>query len=198
METAPGAGTLRAAVASKSREMSSKTVRIAHRPSGIVIAAGPLGWGITPFEGNYYIGRKSLRTDGFHPKLHPRAPSVQVRLRLAEPAPARRWTLEQPRVAVLAAQPAVPVHLVSGGGAETPPRAGRRRDLTGEPIVRSRKTPATPRAWRGRSVRMSNPTSLLAARIWTARRPVAARPAPTAPRTAPYRDGRAARCLHGR
>ncbi|UCE04259.1 MAG: hypothetical protein JSW67_12230 [Candidatus Latescibacterota bacterium] len=48
-----------------------KQVRITHRPSGILIAEGPLGWGITPFEGNYYIGRKYLRTDAFRPNFIP-------------------------------------------------------------------------------------------------------------------------------
>jgi uncharacterized protein (DUF427 family) len=51
--------------------MAKKQVRITHRPSGILIAEGPLGWGITPFEGNYYIGRKYLRTDAFRPNFIP-------------------------------------------------------------------------------------------------------------------------------
>jgi uncharacterized protein (DUF427 family) len=42
-----------------------KSVRITHRPSGTVLAEGPLGWGITPFEGNYYVSKKYLRTDRF-------------------------------------------------------------------------------------------------------------------------------------
>ncbi len=41
------------------------TIRITHVPTDTLIAEGPRGWGITPFEGNYYIGRKHLRTDGF-------------------------------------------------------------------------------------------------------------------------------------
>jgi uncharacterized protein (DUF427 family) len=45
--------------------MAAKTVRITHRPSGQLIAEGPVGWGITPFEGNWYIARKHLKTDGF-------------------------------------------------------------------------------------------------------------------------------------
>ncbi len=32
-----------------------KQVRITHKPSGEIIAEGPLGWGIMSFEGNYYI-----------------------------------------------------------------------------------------------------------------------------------------------
>lgn len=40
-----------------------KHIRIRHKPSGMLLADGPLGWGITPFEGNLYIGRKYLRTD---------------------------------------------------------------------------------------------------------------------------------------
>ena len=40
-----------------------KRVRITHRDSGMILAEGPLGWKITPFEGNYYIGGKYLKTD---------------------------------------------------------------------------------------------------------------------------------------
>jgi len=40
-----------------------KSVQIVHRTSGEVLADGPLGWGITPFEGNFYISRKYLKTD---------------------------------------------------------------------------------------------------------------------------------------
>jgi len=40
-------------------------VRIIHKNSGTVLADGPLGWGITPFEGNFYIRRKFLKSDGF-------------------------------------------------------------------------------------------------------------------------------------
>jgi uncharacterized protein (DUF427 family) len=43
----------------------AKQVRITHKPSGEIIAEGPLGWGIMSFEGNYYIRRKYLKTDGF-------------------------------------------------------------------------------------------------------------------------------------
>ena len=42
-----------------------KRVKIVHRESGIVLAEGPLGWGITPFEGNFYISKKFLQTDRF-------------------------------------------------------------------------------------------------------------------------------------
>ena len=42
-----------------------RQIRITHRPSGEIIAEGPLGWGIKPFEGNYYIQRKYLKTGGF-------------------------------------------------------------------------------------------------------------------------------------
>ena len=45
--------------------MSKKYLRITHVGSNCLVAEGPLGWGITPFEGNYYIGGKYLRTDGF-------------------------------------------------------------------------------------------------------------------------------------
>ena len=47
-------------------------IRITHRESGALIAEGPVGWGITPFEGNHYIGRrylKALFTPNFVPGL---------------------------------------------------------------------------------------------------------------------------------
>ncbi|MGI9206276.1 MAG: hypothetical protein ACR2Q3_19835 [Woeseiaceae bacterium] len=40
-------------------------VRIQHKTTGRLLADGPLGWGITPFEGNLYIRKKYLRTDQF-------------------------------------------------------------------------------------------------------------------------------------
>jgi uncharacterized protein (DUF427 family) len=46
-------------------------VRIIHRPSGSLLAEGPLGWGITPFEGNYYISKKYLRKTRFKPNFVP-------------------------------------------------------------------------------------------------------------------------------
>jgi len=51
--------------------MAKKFVRITHSPSGTKIAEGPVGWGITPFEGNLYISRKYLLTDGFKPNFIP-------------------------------------------------------------------------------------------------------------------------------
>jgi len=46
--------------------MSRRFIRIRHAPSGSVIAEGPIGWEITPFEGNYYIRRKCLVSGRFH------------------------------------------------------------------------------------------------------------------------------------
>ena len=40
-------------------------VQIVHRETDEVIAEGKRGWEITPFEGNFYISRKALRTSGF-------------------------------------------------------------------------------------------------------------------------------------
>ncbi|HEX7323817.1 MAG TPA: hypothetical protein VF292_00495 [Rhodanobacteraceae bacterium] len=45
--------------------MSKRYVQIRHRPTDAVIAAGPLGFGIMPFEGNYYIRRRYLREGHF-------------------------------------------------------------------------------------------------------------------------------------
>ena len=44
---------------------SKKHVRISHKPTGMLLAEGPIGWGITPFEGNYYIRNKYLKTVNF-------------------------------------------------------------------------------------------------------------------------------------
>ncbi len=46
-------------------------VRITHTESGTILADGPVGWGITPFEGNFYIRRKHLRTDRFKANFLP-------------------------------------------------------------------------------------------------------------------------------
>jgi len=42
-----------------------KHLRITHIPSGEIIAEGKKGWGLFPFEGNYYIAKKNLQSDGF-------------------------------------------------------------------------------------------------------------------------------------
>ena len=39
-----------------------KHVRIRHKDTGLLLAEGPVGWGITPFECNFYISRKYLKT----------------------------------------------------------------------------------------------------------------------------------------
>ncbi len=51
--------------------MTKKCVRIKHAATNELIAEGPIGWGITPFEGNYYISRKYLVTDGFRVNYFP-------------------------------------------------------------------------------------------------------------------------------
>jgi uncharacterized protein (DUF427 family) len=49
-----------------------RSIRITHRISGEVIAEGPLGfWGIMPFEGNFYISRKYLKTKSLRPNWIP-------------------------------------------------------------------------------------------------------------------------------
>ncbi|MFQ5701987.1 MAG: peptide-methionine (R)-S-oxide reductase MsrB [Acidobacteriota bacterium] len=51
--------------------MPRTIVRITHKGTGELLAEGPRGWGIVPFEGNFYIRRKYLRTDGFRPNFIP-------------------------------------------------------------------------------------------------------------------------------
>ena len=46
-------------------------VRIKHKSSGAILADGPLGWGVTPFEGNFYIRGKYLKTNQFRPNYVP-------------------------------------------------------------------------------------------------------------------------------
>jgi uncharacterized protein (DUF427 family) len=46
-------------------------VRITHSSSGTVLAEGPVGWGITPFEGNFYIRRKYLKTNQIRANFFP-------------------------------------------------------------------------------------------------------------------------------
>ena len=46
-------------------------VRIKHSSSGTILAEGPVGWGITPFEGNFYIRRKHLKTNQFRANFLP-------------------------------------------------------------------------------------------------------------------------------
>jgi len=51
--------------------MSHKTITITHRPTGVVLAQGPLGWGVTQFEGNYYVSRRHLKDGIFKPNFIP-------------------------------------------------------------------------------------------------------------------------------
>ena len=48
-----------------------QSIRIIHKRTGMLLAEGPLGWGITPFEGNFYVSRKYLRTDRLKPNFVP-------------------------------------------------------------------------------------------------------------------------------
>ncbi len=51
--------------------MKKKFIRIIHKSSGEVLVDGPVGWGITPFEGNYYVRKKYLISTGFKSNNHP-------------------------------------------------------------------------------------------------------------------------------
>ena len=51
--------------------MSKNQVRITHVPSGTVLAEGPLGWGIAPFEGNFYIQNQYLKTNALRMNFVP-------------------------------------------------------------------------------------------------------------------------------
>ncbi len=46
-------------------------IRITHIPSDQIVAEGPRGWGIMPFEGNLYIRRRHLKTRNFKVNFRP-------------------------------------------------------------------------------------------------------------------------------
>ncbi len=48
-----------------------KYVRIQHKGTGMLLEEGPLGWGITMFEGKFYIAKKYLKTDRFRTNYLP-------------------------------------------------------------------------------------------------------------------------------
>ena len=52
-------------------KMAKKRLRIRHVGSDTLIAEGPVGWAITPFEGNYYIRKSNLLTDRFRVNFLP-------------------------------------------------------------------------------------------------------------------------------
>jgi uncharacterized protein (DUF427 family) len=94
-----------------------RSIRITHRPSGEVIAEGPLGvFGIMPFEGNYYISRKCLKTRLLRPNWIPglciyKFLYVWLDLRLAdgtrEPFVGWMYWLPNPLLFFIAFRPAV-------------------------------------------------------------------------------------------
>jgi hypothetical protein len=48
-----------------------KRVRLSHKSTGLVLAEGPLGLGVTHSEGTFYIRREYLRTSHLRPNLLP-------------------------------------------------------------------------------------------------------------------------------
>jgi hypothetical protein len=100
------------------RTRSTQAIRITHRPSGQVIAEGPVGFGgITPFEGNLYISRKYLKTDRLRPNWVPgfciyKFLYVWLDLQLSdgskEPFLGWMYWLPNPLLPFIAFRPAVP------------------------------------------------------------------------------------------
>jgi uncharacterized protein (DUF427 family) len=98
--------------------MTVHVIRITHRPSGLVIAEGPVGLGgIMPFEGNFYIRRKYLRTKSLRPNWVPglciyKFLYVWLDLRLPdgsrEPFLGWMYWLPNPLLPFIAFRPAVP------------------------------------------------------------------------------------------
>lgn len=48
----------------------ASSIRIVHSQTGTLVAEGPVGWGVTPFEGNYYVSKRYLRAS-FKPNFLP-------------------------------------------------------------------------------------------------------------------------------
>lgn len=46
-------------------------MKIIHKRTGELIAEGKRGWAITPFEGNWYISGRALKTKGFRTSYLP-------------------------------------------------------------------------------------------------------------------------------
>ncbi len=46
-------------------QKSKARVRIRHAPSGTILAEGTKGWDMMPFEGNFYVRKRCLKTDAF-------------------------------------------------------------------------------------------------------------------------------------
>lgn len=107
-----------------------KGIRLTYRPSNTLLAEGPIGWGITPFEGNFYVRRKYLSTNGFRANL---LPGLCVYKFLYVWLDLHLRTRQKPRLALLVAQSPVPVHLVQGRTPWFPPRyrCGAGRMATG-------------------------------------------------------------------
>ena len=62
--------------------MAKKYVRVTHLPADTGLEEGPLGWGITPFEGNLCIRRSHLLTDKAQGEPRPGLLPLQVPPRL--------------------------------------------------------------------------------------------------------------------
>lgn len=48
-----------------------RKIQIYHGPTNQLLAQGPVGWGIFPLEGNYYIRKKYLTSRIFKPNFVP-------------------------------------------------------------------------------------------------------------------------------
>ena len=100
------------------RSTETRNIRITHRLSGEVIAEGPVGLrGITPFEGNFYISRKYMKTQFLRPNWVPgfciyKFLYVWLDLRLPdgtrEPFVGWMYWLPNPLFPFIAFRPAVP------------------------------------------------------------------------------------------
>ncbi len=107
-------------------------VRIVHYPSGTLLAAGPQGYGLMPFEGNFYIRRRHLLAGTYrHTYLPGLCPYKGLYLWLdlvlpggqIEPGLAWRYILPNPllpfiafRVALPGNHPALRIEYTPAGG----------------------------------------------------------------------------------
>jgi hypothetical protein len=91
------------------------TIRLTHAPSGTILAEGPKGFGgITPFEGNFYIRRKYLRTDALKVNGVPGLCPSKFLYMWPGPEARRPGAHKVSRMALLATEPAPALHLVEG------------------------------------------------------------------------------------
>ena len=103
--------------------------RIWHRPSGTLLVEGLKGWGITPFEGNYYIRKMYLKGDFFCRTLIPGlCPYKGIYHWLNLDLPDGQHE-DNAGLALYHSKPIVPIYRLSPGASGKPPCIAVRSDV---------------------------------------------------------------------